>query len=102
VRYRLKFLDEALKEWEKLDKPIREAFAKKLASRLDQPLISSARLGGPLHGLYKIKLASHGYRLIYQVLEVEVVVLVVSVGRREGHEVYTQAESRIKKTPPPK
>ena len=96
MKYRLKFLEESLKEWQKLDKPIREAFAKKLERRLEDPTPSSALLRGPLKGLYKIKLADAGYRLVYQVIESELVVLVVSVGRRDKSEVYEKARFRMK------
>lgn len=51
-----------------------------------------------LHGLpdcYKIKLRSLGYRLVYQVLDREVLVFVVAVGKREGGEVYGDAQERV-------
>ncbi|POT55555.1 hypothetical protein C3432_21125 [Citrobacter amalonaticus] len=53
---------------------------------------------GKLRGMpdsYKIKLKSPGYRLVYQVIEEKVVVFVVSVGKRERPEVYSEAVKRI-------
>lgn len=44
---------------------------------------------------YKIKLRSAGYRLVYQVLEHEIVVLVLAVGKRERSEVYQAAKDRL-------
>ncbi|MBN3186368.1 hypothetical protein H4F65_09925 [Pectobacterium brasiliense] len=44
---------------------------------------------------YKIKLRSAGYRLVYQVFEHEIVVLVLVVGKRERSEVYQTAKDRL-------
>ena len=93
MSYELAFLDEALKEWRKLDTVTREQFRAKLGERLQNPKIPSARLHGAKER-YKIKLRSAGYRLVYQVKDREVIVLVVAVGRRERNEVYKAAERR--------
>ena len=93
MTYELAFLDEALKEWRKLDNATREQFKAKLAERLQNPKIPSARLHGAKER-YKIKLRSAGYRLVYQVNDRELIVLVVAVGKRERNEVYKAAERR--------
>jgi mRNA interferase RelE/StbE len=102
VRYRLHFDPEALKEWNSIDKSLRIQFVRKLESRLEEPRVPSSELSGELRGLYKIKLATAGYRLVYAVKDLELVVLVISVGRRDKSEVYREAAKRKKKTPPPK
>lgn len=89
----LAFLDEALKEWPRLDPSTREQFKAKLAERLENPRIPAARLHGPRER-YKIKLRSAGYRLVYQVKEQEVQVLVIAIGKRERNAVYKAAEKR--------
>ncbi|GDQ36370.1 toxin of the RelE-RelB toxin-antitoxin system [Escherichia coli] len=43
---------------------------------------------------YKIKLRSSGYRLIYEVRDTEIVLLVIAVGKREGDLVYDLADKR--------
>lgn len=91
--YELAFLDEALKEWRKLDNVTRDQFKSKLKERLDNPRIPSARLYGAKER-YKIKLRNAGYRLVYQVRDQELLVLVVAVGKRERNEVYKLAERR--------
>jgi mRNA interferase RelE/StbE len=91
--YELAFLDEALKEWRKLDNVTRDQFKSKLAERLHNPRIPSARLYG-VKERYKIKLRNAGYRLVYQVKDHELLVLVVAVGKRERNEVYKLAERR--------
>lgn len=91
--YELAFLDEALKEWRKLDNVTREQFKSKLAERLHNPKIPSAHLHGTKER-YKIKLRSAGFRLVYQVKVKELLVLVVAVGKRERNEVYKAAAKR--------
>ena len=91
--YELAFLDEALKEWRKLDSVTREQFKAKLAERLKNPKIPAARLHGAKER-YKIKLRNAGYRLVYEVRDRDVLVLVVAVGKRERNEVYKAALRR--------
>lgn len=95
MSFSLEFKESALKEWKKLDGGIREQFKKKLAERLDRPCIESARLRG-MADCYKIKLKNAGYRLVYQVNDTRVVVVVVAVGRRENLAVYKVAGKRVK------
>lgn len=94
MTYSLAFRESALKEWKKLDPPIREQFKKKLAERLVRPRVESARLSG-MPDCYKIKLKSAGYRLVYQVEDRTVTVVVVAVGRRERNLVYKIAVKRV-------
>ncbi|MFS2125670.1 type II toxin-antitoxin system RelE family toxin [Pseudomonas sp. Pseusp97] len=91
--YRLAFNQSALKEWKKLKGPVKEQFLRKLEERLHHPHVPSARLHGAVNR-YKIKLAAAGYRLVYEVFDDKVVVLVIAVGKRERGEVYTAARSR--------
>lgn len=94
MSYNLAFRESALKEWKKLDPPIRKQFKKKLAERLERPRVESARLSG-MPDCYKIKLKSAGYRLVYQVEDRTVTVVVVAVGRREKNFVYKIAVKRV-------
>lgn len=94
MTYKLDFLIEALKEWEALDAIIKEQFKKKLKERLKNPHNPSAKLSGAKNR-YKIKLRAIGYRLVYEVIENEVVVVVVAVGKRERNQVYKIAAKRI-------
>tara|TARA_R110001583_G_scaffold184037_1_gene342956 strand:- start:15796 stop:16077 length:282 start_codon:yes stop_codon:yes gene_type:complete len=89
----LSFKREALKEWQELDATVREKFKSKLAERLDCPRVHSARLHGH-PDRYKIKRRSAGYRLVYEVRDMEVVVVVVAAGKRERDAVYRAAASR--------
>lgn len=93
MTYRLKFKDEALKEWHKLDSTLREQFKKKLTERVQDPRVPAAKLSSHADR-YKIKLKSNGYRLVYEVRDAEVVVVVVAIGKRERNAVYAAAAKR--------
>lgn len=95
MTYSLRFKEEAWKEWDRLDPVIREHFAKKLRQRRDNPRVASARLSG-MPDCYKIKLRQAGYRLVYEVRDHEVVIVVIAVGKRERSAVYRVAEKRMR------
>ena len=93
MRFELGFLEEALKEWGKLDSSTREQFKAKLSERLENPRVPTAKLSGQ-KDRYKIKLRSVGYRLVYEVRDNELIVVVVAVGKRERNAVYKAAAGR--------
>lgn len=93
MSYELGFLEEALKEWRKLDGSIREQFKEKLAERLTNPRVPAALLSGQ-KDRYKIKLRSAGFRLVYEVRDRQLIVVVIAVGKRERNAVYKAAEKR--------
>lgn len=94
--YSLEFVASALKEWRKLAPNIRGQFKDKLAERLNQPRVPSARLH-TIPDCYKIKWRAAGYRLVYQVEDKRITVIVVAVGRRDKGQVYLEASQRMKK-----
>ena len=94
MAYFLDFDERALKEWRKLGSTVREQLKKKLVEVLESPRIEANKLRG-MPDWYKIKLRSSGYRLVYQVIDEKVVVFVISVGKRERSEVYSEAVKRI-------
>jgi mRNA interferase RelE/StbE len=93
--YDLQFLVSAQKEWAALDNTVREQLKRKLAHRLINPRVESARLS-TMPDCYKIKLAALGYRLVYQVKDDTVTVIVVAVGKHERSAVYSVALLRLR------
>ena len=93
MSYSLKFKEEALKEWGKLDRHLRDQFKKKLEERLLNPRVPASKLAGQ-KDRFKIKLRDIGYRLVYEVRDTELVVVVVAVGKRESNAVYKTAAKR--------
>jgi mRNA interferase RelE/StbE len=94
MTYELVFKQDAHKEWKKLDSTIRTQFKKKLVERLSNPRVESSRLNG-MKDCYKIKLRKAGYRLVYQVRDLEIIISIVAVGKRERNSVYKIAAKRI-------
>ena len=82
MSYELHFIKKSKKEWDKLNSTIKEQFKKKLAKRLEEPIVLSDKLSG-YENIYKIKLKNAGFRLAYEVKEQEIVVLVLKVGERD-------------------
>lgn len=94
MTFELEFHPDALAEWRKLDKTVSEQFKKKIAERLNEPRVPSARVSGGAN-LYKIKLRTVGYRLVYQVQDERITILVLAVGKREKNAAYNTALGRI-------
>ena len=93
MSYELRFEKNALKEWQKLDWSVKDQFLAILERRLQNPRVQSAKLR-EAPDCYKIKLKTLGYRLVYRVIDTEVVVLVLAVGKREGDLVYRRMTER--------
>ena len=79
MTYKLDVDRRALNEWKKLGHPVREQFKKKPAERLENLHVPASRLSGSTHR-YKIKLKSSGYRLVSEVCDYLIVLLVIAVG----------------------
>jgi mRNA interferase RelE/StbE len=94
MRFELRFEPDALKEWQALDKSVREPLKKKLAKRLLEPHVPNERLHHRLSDCYKIKNSKTGHRLVYRVIDEQVVVLVLAIGKRERLEAYLNAAQR--------
>ena len=93
MSYKLSFHPDALAEWRKLDETVGVQFKKKLAERLQHPRVPTAQLSGH-KDRYKIRLRSVGYRLVYEVRDAVLLVIVVAVGKRERNAVYRVAAKR--------
>ncbi len=93
MTYKLKFTKESQKDWNKLDSTIKEQFKKKLKQRIENPKVLKDKLSG-YENVYKIKLRSVGYRLAYEVKDEEIVILVLSVGKRENNSIYENLKKR--------
>ena len=92
--FSLEFHVLALKEWQKLDNTVREQFKKQLEKRILNPKVASAKLSGELDNFYKIKLRAVGYRLVYEVIDHRLVILVIAIGKRNQDDAYRQASRR--------
>ena len=94
MAYKLAFLKQSEKEWDKLNPTIREQFKKKLKERLENPHVSHDKLSGLLN-VCKIKLHASGYRLAYKVDDDTVIVIVLAVGKRDKSMIYRTLKNRM-------
>ena len=94
MNYKLKFLPIALKEWKKLDNTIQIQLKKKLKERLKNPHIYTSQLFG-FQNHYKIKLSSKVYRLVYEVIDKEICVLIIAIAKRSKNKIYKHVKKRI-------
>ena len=94
-KYRLFFLPDALEEWRDLDGSIQQNLKKLLAKRLDNPHVPGDELHGALSSCYKITLNKQGVRLVYEVADDKLIVMVLSVDRREYSAAYKSAIHRL-------
>jgi mRNA interferase RelE/StbE len=94
--FRLAFRTRAAKQWAKLDATIRRQFEKKIAERLAGPRVPGDRLAR-YADCYKIKLRAAGYRLIYRVDDERIVILVLTVGKRQH--VYDELDAELRRRP---
>lgn len=92
--YKIKFTPISDKEWKKIDSSLRLQFKKKLEKVIQNPRIPKNKLSG-YENIYKIKLRSAGFRLAYEVKDKEIIILVLSVGKRENNKIYENLESRL-------
>ena len=94
MSYFLDFHPKALKEWKNLNQSLKIQFHKKLKERLENPRVPKDKLSG-YENVYKIKLRTVGYRLAYEVKDEEIIVLVLSVGKRENDKIYKILKDRF-------
>ncbi|MDP3521472.1 MAG: type II toxin-antitoxin system RelE/ParE family toxin [Hydrogenophaga sp.] len=81
-----------------MDGSVKTVLRKALKKRLLQPRLPGAELHGDLKDCYKIKLLKllkQGYRLVYQIDNGELVVLVLAVDKREDMLAYRSALQRL-------
>ena len=94
-KWRLRFQTEAWEEWKALDGAPKQELQDLLIKRLEQPRVPGGALHSELANCYKIKLRKHGYRLVYEVLDDVIAILVLSVDKREDNAAYVSAFSRL-------
>ena len=94
MTFKLVFHPRALAEFKRLDRATADQLKSKLKERMEAPRRSAARVKGGID-LYKIKLRAVGYRLVYQVQESKVVILVLSAGKHERNAAYKAALDRL-------
>lgn len=91
--YKIHFTETSLKEFKKLGATVQAQFKKKLKALQTNPHIISAKLHSDLANCYKIKLRSAGYRLVYQVKDDMLIIIVIAVAKRQT--IYDTVTERL-------
>ena len=94
MNYSLDFTIRARREWDRLDAAIRNQLKKKLAERLEHPRVLADAMRR-MPDCYKLKLRKSGFRLVYLVEDGKLLVLVLTVGKREASDVYLSAAREL-------
>ncbi len=97
-KWTIKWHKDAVEDLEGIDHSVRQKIFKAVLRlekdpvRYGEPL--GNKLGLDLTGLYKMKVAA-GYRVVYHIVEHEVIVTIVTIGKRERYSAYKTASERI-------
>ena len=96
--YDYKFHPEAEKELAKLNRSVQLLFTKTLKKILRSPELG-IDLGNKnnlnLSGLKKMYFDHKRYRVVYQILDEEIIIYIIAIGKRDKMEVYEKASERV-------
>ena len=98
--YKVVLTAQATKDFRTLDGSVKEQVARQIRKLETAPLLGEHlgnRGGLDLTGYYKLYAARKAIRIVYRIVEMEVIVEVVAIGKREDFEVYREAFKRILK-----
>ena len=97
--YKIKLTQIAAENIKKLDGRTRTQVINKIDALQTEPLLLGKRLKGPLKELRSVRAAGQRYRIIYKVLQEEIIVIVVAVGIRKAgdkNDIYELMKKYIK------
>lgn len=83
--YKIKLTFIAAENIKKLDSKTQNQIINKIESLKEEPLLAGKPLKGPLKEFRTIRTAGQRYRIIYKVIEKEIIVVIIAVGiRKDG------------------
>lgn len=97
--YKIKLTKIATENLKKIDRKTRDQILKKIESLMEEPKLMGKLLKGPLKELRSVRAAGQRYRIIYKVIDEEIVVIIITVGiRKEGDkkDIYELLKKYIK------
>ncbi len=98
--YKIEFLPEAAREFERLDGSLRKIAAKQIEKLSERPELGvplGKRLGIDLTGYRKIYFGRKGYRIVYEIVGERLKVLIIGIGKRERAEIYREVAEHLKR-----
>ncbi len=100
MRFNVLLIQEAKKDFEKLDGSIKKQVLKKLILLETNPFLGKPlgnRAGMDLTGYYKLYAYKKRIRIVYEIKNDALIIMVISIGKREDFAVYLQALLRASK-----
>jgi mRNA interferase RelE/StbE len=99
LRYSVTLTADAAKDFRRLDGSLKQPVAKQLKKLETSPLLGEHlgnKTGLDLTGYYKLYAAKKGIRIVYRIIQQEVLVEIVAIGKREELAVYRTSQKRIR------
>lgn len=100
MSYKVVLTSHAVQDFRALDGSVKEQVARQLRKLETAPLLGEHlgnRGGLDLTGYYKLYAARKTIRIVYRIIELDIIVEVIAIGKREDFEVYREAVKRILK-----
>jgi mRNA interferase RelE/StbE len=95
--FEIVFIPEAKKEFEKLDRSIKQLVADKINKLKNNPHIGEPlgnKIGRNLTGYYKIYVFNKKIRIVYEIIDKILIVKIITISKREKFEAYFLADKR--------
>ena len=99
MRYSVVLTVSAAEDFRRLDGSLKEPVAKQLKKLETSPRLGEHlgnRAGLDLTGYYKLYAAKKSIRIVYRIIDQEILVEAVAIGRREDLAIYQEAFKRVK------
>ena len=100
MHYKVLLTKEATADFKALDGSVKKLVAKQLKKLEESPHVGQAlgnMQGFDLTGYYKLYAVKKSIRIVYRIIENEVIVEVVGIGKRADFEVYADVAKRLLK-----
>jgi mRNA interferase RelE/StbE len=97
--YRIEFLPEAVQEFEALDGSLKKLAARQIEKLQERPELGKSlgnKMGIDLTGYRKVYFGKKSYRIVYEIQQQRLVVLIIGVGKRARAEVYREVARRLR------
>ena len=95
--YKIEFHEDVHKDFKELGNSTTKLVLKKLIKISQNPLLGNElgnKANNNLAGFRKVYVDNKKIRIVYKIIEEKIEVLVITVGKRDGMEVYKKASSR--------
>jgi len=99
--YRVTLTSDAADDFRRLDGSLKQPVARQLRKLETSPLLGEHlgnKAGLDLTGYYKLYAAKKSIRIVYRIIDQDVIVEVVAIGKREDLSVYQTSLKRIRST----